>query len=421
MSAKEEILLKEISEFLHGYLKAGKVTINSFFSKVNVNIQNLEQLLTIRFLLKEETMDFVRDLPILLKRFKTTTTMKRETHSGEIRGQIDWEHTIKDRLARNYKDKTIYATNESTRTYNIPENLVLKELLGLLYSILYKDSYVQGFEKAKWFVEWQKLKGNIAQAYKKNIYLQRVEHVAVSDRIIRKTLQHRNQLYRDAAKLLLVYRKLMNRQFHEEDIIELLRETFIEPGNQDVLFELYWVVQVIKQNSNDCRLHLLDGSQNKVASWEDESQVFHIYHDSTGSNSIAFKIEANEIADSQNPYLQQKFNAFSISNQYAKAIFGRNPTNIVWRGRPDFLLEVFDKKKNELVTLTIGEVKNTSKVDYAITGMEELLDYIYLVKNRKWDYLFGSDVKVNGLLCVGDVPIPGNTNMELVQVVKRRF
>ncbi len=41
MSRKEEEMLEEISGFLHGYLKAGNVRINSFLSKTNVNISNL--------------------------------------------------------------------------------------------------------------------------------------------------------------------------------------------------------------------------------------------------------------------------------------------------------------------------------------------------------------------------------------------
>lgn len=67
MSVKEEELLEEISGFLHGYLKAGKVKINSFLSKVNLNISNLEQLLTIRFLLKEKTIVFVKGAASTIK------------------------------------------------------------------------------------------------------------------------------------------------------------------------------------------------------------------------------------------------------------------------------------------------------------------------------------------------------------------
>ncbi len=408
MKLKEEELLEEISGFLHGYLKGGKVRITSFLSKMNVNISHLEQLLTIRFILKENTIAFAKELPILLKRFKTTTVMQSETHFNEVKGQIDWSQTTKERLARNYKDKTILTTNESIRSYNIPENLVLKELLGILYNILYKDNYIKGFESREWFSEWQELKGNIAHAYKKNIYIQRIEHVQVSDRIIIKTMSHRNKLYRNAAKLLLLYRKLINGNYSKEDIEIVLRETFIASDNLDVLFELYWIVQLIKKNTEESKLHLMDGSQNMVASWENNCKLYNLYHDSTGSNQLQFRVQTDEISESNNLFLKQKFQSATNSNLLVAQFFGHNQSNNLWRGRPDFLLEVYDKETGGLKKVVIGEVKNTSKMEYAITGLKELLDYVHFVKDAKGDYLLGSSVIIEGMLCLGDVPIVEN-------------
>jgi hypothetical protein len=420
MSVKEEEMLEEISGFIHGYLKAGKVRINSFFSKINVNISNLEQLLTIRFLLKEDTKDFVKNLPMLLKRIKTTTVAQNETNIGEVRGQIDWGQTTKERLARNHKDRTIFSINESIRSYSTPENIVLKQLLSVFYKILFQDSYIKGFEKAVWFSEWQQLKVNIEQAFKNNIYLQRVNQMHVTDRVIQKTLNNRNRLYQEAAKLLMSYRKIINGQFNKEDIKSLLRETFIAPENIDVLFELYWIVQIIKQNTNKSQLYLMDGHQNKVATWEDDSYTYHLYHDSTGSNSVTFTIPSSEIVNSTHPYLQQKYKSLVTTKKLAHDLFARNLTSHLWRGRPDFLIEVYEKSTNKLIELTIGEVKNTSRVDYAITGLEELLDYVYLVKGRKGNYLLDSEVSVKGILCVDEVELNNKDEFGLVRVAVRK-
>ncbi|MGD6961521.1 hypothetical protein ACQCVB_04885 [Fictibacillus phosphorivorans] len=418
MSGVEEELLEEISGFLHGYLKAGKVRINSFISKINANISNLEQLLTIRFLLKADTIEFVKELPQLLKQFKTTTAIKNDTNIGEVRGQIDWSQTTKERLAINYKDKTIFSTNESSRSYNIPENLVLKELLGLLYNVLYKDAYIKGFEKKEWFSIWQDLKGNVSYSVKKNIYLQRVDDRNVSERVIQKTLNHRNKLYSKAAKLLLSYRNLINGKYNAEDIKKILQETFIAPENVDVLFELYWIIQLIKKNTEESQLYLMDGSQNMVASWGKDTFLYRLYHDSNGSNGINFRISASEIAESNNPYLRNKYKSFTTLNTLINEFFSRKSTNYIWSGRPDFLLEVYDKNTNQLLKLIIGEVKNTSRTDYAITGLEELLDYIHFVRNQKGEYLLKSLVSVRGILCVGDVTFLDGSS-ELVNIVKR--
>ncbi|MGP4039020.1 hypothetical protein ACTWP4_03785 [Gracilibacillus sp. D59] len=418
MSGKEDEILEEISGYLHGYLKSGNVRIHSFLSKMNVNISNLQQLLTIRFLLLSETKHFVKRLPFLLKHFKTTTVTHKETNMGEVKGQIDWSETMKSRLARNYKDRTIFTTNESVRSYDTPENLVLKELLGILYKLLFKDSYLKGFEKAAWFSGWQELKSNIEYAFKHNVYLQRVNQAYVSDRTVQKTLNHRNKLYREAARLLLSYRKITHGQYNQDDLKILLRETFIAPENQDVLFELYWIIKIIKQHTDKSQLHLMDGGQNKVATWEDASHIHHLYHDSTGSDSVIFHVPISEIEGSQHPYLQQKYQSLETTKGLAKNIFGRNITSNLWQGRPDFLIETYERSTNKLTQLTIGEVKNTSRIEYATTGLEELVEYLYLVKDRKGRYLLSSEVNVQGVLCLDQVEFD-DSDFGMVEVLSR--
>ena len=49
-----EEMIEEVAGHLHGYLKSGTVRIESFYSKINSNIHNIEQLLIIRFLLKKK-------------------------------------------------------------------------------------------------------------------------------------------------------------------------------------------------------------------------------------------------------------------------------------------------------------------------------------------------------------------------------
>jgi len=414
MSVEEE-MLKEISGFIHGYLKAGKLRINSFLTKINTNLSNLEQLLKVRFLLKEETKHFVRNLPNLLQHFKTTTNLNKQLNRGEVRGAIDWAETIKERLKFNHKDWTLFSTSESLRTYQTDENLVLKELLEVLYKLLYQDEYVKTFEQREWFSDWQKIKGNVEQVLK-NVYLQRVGQSKVQQRMIEKTTNHRNPLYRNAAHLLAEYRKLMNGQYTNEDLINILRETFIAPKNKDVLFELYWIIQIIKHNTKESMLGILDGTQNLVAQWETDDYYYKIFHDSTGS--VIFNINAHEISNSTNSYLKQKYASIQAFTNLAERYFGQRKKEQLWQGRPDFLLEVYDKNDN-LVKLIIGEVKNTVNLDYAITGLRELIDYIHFVKDRSGDYLFGTEVRVQGILCLGDISFNTNTDMDLVKIVNR--
>src|SRR5699024_3971739 len=95
---KHEHIVKEVSEFLHTYLKAGYVKIDSFSKKIHHQIDRFEQLFVIRFLLHKETKRSAKELPTLIRNFKTTTTMKQQTNIAEVRGAIDWPKTTQKRM-----------------------------------------------------------------------------------------------------------------------------------------------------------------------------------------------------------------------------------------------------------------------------------------------------------------------------------
>ncbi|MDF2788618.1 MAG: hypothetical protein K0S80_1716 [Neobacillus sp.] len=156
---------------------------------------------------------------------------------------------------------------------------------------------------------------------------------------------------------MLFYRKLMNGLYSKEDIENVLRETFIAPDNVDVLFELYWIIQLIKKNTNESQLHLMDGSQNMVASWETEFYSYKLYHNSTESNEIQFSITTDEISENSNSFLKRKYRSFTTSNLFAHEFFGRTPTKFLWRGRPDFLLEVIIRKLTKSLNLLFGKLR----------------------------------------------------------------
>lgn len=402
MKRNPEELIEEISDILVVYLKSGKIGLNSFINKVHLNISQLEELLEIHFLLKEEVKTFVKELPILIRRFKTSTTVHNETQHGEVRGQINWSNTIKERLKINARDKTIFSVNERNRNYDIKENIVLKEFLHILHKILFQTIDVDHFEKFHWFEEWGDLKSIIDQVLRENIYLSRMSshRSNLSDRMIQETTKHRNPLYSGAANLLLLYRKLLAKSIDEELIKELLRETFVFPEQEDVLYELYWVVQLIKYHTENAEIQLLDSRNNLVASWQDEKFKYNIFHDSTGSKNIIFDVSLDEVKEHPHPYVSQKAQAIEVASQVSIENFGQSfDTKSFWNGRPDIVVEIFDKETNALRKVIIGEVKYTKSVEYTITGLRELLDYMKLVKDRNGTYLDGSDnVEVAGML-----------------------
>ncbi|GAA0453503.1 hypothetical protein [Alkalibacillus silvisoli] len=401
MKRNAEEMIEEISEFLVTYLKSGVVGINSFLNKTDLNISNMEQLLKVHFLLRDEVKQFVRDLPMLIRRFKTSTKVTQNTYHGEIRGQINWPGTIKERLRSNAKDKTIYSVNERDREFAIKENLVLLELLQVMNRLLFREIDSQYYMKYSWFKEWDTLKNTVRHTLQKNIYLSRVvqKQKPVTDRMILDTMKHRNPLYRQAAYILQQYRKVMSGDVDEAEVQELLKETFVFPQEEDVLFELYCVIKLIQHNSEHAEFQIMDGRQNMVAQWKDDQYVYKIYHDSIGSGHLQFNISIDEVKQVSHPFIDRKLESMEEANQVAEKLFGLSSDQTsYWSGRPDIIVEVFEQETGDLRKVIIGEVKYTNQVRYMVTGLRELIDYIKLAKVDNERYLSNSSIIVEGVL-----------------------
>ncbi|MYL35841.1 hypothetical protein GLW05_19910 [Pontibacillus yanchengensis] len=417
MKQSSEELIEEISDFLIIYLKSGKVELNSFIKKTHLQISKLEQLLQIHFLLKDEVKQFVRDLPTLIRRFKTSTKIKQDTYHGKIKGQINWPKTINERLAKNSRDKTIFAVNERNREYAIKENQVLLEVIQILYSILFKKIDSEFYKRYTWFQEWNTLMPMVSEIFTKNVYLSRVrmEQTKVTDRMIIDTLKHRNPLYRNAAFILQQYRKVLSGDMNQQDIQQLLRETFVYPEEEDVLFELYWVIKLIEQNANNVHLQVIDGRNNLVAYWDDDEYLYKVYHDSTGSKQIKFNIKTDEISLYKHPFISRKLSSLTKAESLASNFFGKSFDSFTyWSGRPDVLVEKYEKETNKLNEIIIGEVKHTSSVDYAITGLRELVDYVTLIKDNNNKYLDQNEgIEVKGILFTDRINIKKSNEIYL--------
>ena len=116
MKTKKEILIKEISGDLVNYLKLGYLSINSFLDKINLEIENIEDLLKIHFLLLEDVRNYILALPNLLRRLRVSTNLEEEITNEKLNGSINWQNTLKERLKRNYKDKTLFSQTKEIDT-----------------------------------------------------------------------------------------------------------------------------------------------------------------------------------------------------------------------------------------------------------------------------------------------------------------
>jgi hypothetical protein len=413
MKVPKENLLNEISDDLNQFLKYGDLSPFTREIDPNLNIDNLNKLLRIHFVLtkgnhvdRSGVIDFVERLPQRLRRIKTTTQKETELFEGKVRGRIAWSDTISERYKKNPKEKKSFICEKKEKKYNIAENLVLKRLLQIIHTIIHSDLKVAFKEQYKWLNEWidgKELKNTLTRLFLRNVYLKRIDiaKITVTDRMINRAMKSRNVLYREAAELLGRYNKLMAHEIDPSEAKELLRNTFIKPDKADVLFELYWTIKIIKlfRTPEDPKFNLIEPeSKNIIAIWEKDGHEYKIYHDSTGS--FEFKEKADEIIlklEDKDNFLGRELKVLKTMEQLTGL-----KTDSLWGGRPDILLEKYDNKK-ELISIFIGEVKYTQSKDYAIQGLKQLLEYMALIKQKRkyfepYESLFKGVGKIKGCL-----------------------
>jgi hypothetical protein len=411
MKTKPKELLDEIGDDFCNYLNRG-LNPKSFTAKVepSLNIPNLQRLLDIHFLISDKVQAFVEQLPRRMRRISTSTSSEKETTRGEIRGRISWNDTVKHRYSTNPDDNSTYVCDRRERDYNTDENRVLKTLLKHLNRILDENETLVETDDLEWFEDWTgdgELLSTFRDTWRRNIHLRNIHirDVTVTSRMITTARNSRKALYREAGKLLTRYRQLKNHNVDPEHAHKLLKDTFIKPNRDEVLFELYWVVRLIRHYSNrddvsDLNFRLIEPGTNKIATWNDPDHEYHLYHNSTGSFRLhetfdRERVQLNKLPDG---YL---YRTGQVIDKFEQLTDRKQDT--LWGGRPDLLVEKYrhkqDKDNDMPDQVIIGEVKYTDRDEYAMQGLRELLEYMAFLRTQSEKYYTDQD----GVLDTPDV------------------
>lgn len=432
MKATPEQLLEEIAPDFSTYLRSGNLyNLTSFSQKVDpsLNINDIRKLLRIHFVLTQRdddhdvgVIDFIEQLSQRVRRIKTTVKRETEGLSGEVKGRVRWKETLEQRINRNPVDHTWFICDRGARDYDIPENLVFKNLLQIIHGIIYDELALAFENEYGWLRQWTKdkeLRNTLTNIFLRNVYLRRIDltNIEVTERMICRASCSRLPLYRDAASLLSRYNRLMNYELDKTEAKELLNNTFIQPEATSVLFELYWALKIIKQyeKSSNVTFQLLEPGNQMVAKWEDSDFKYVIYHDSTGNFQFNESTQGlSELLTSKDNYLGREIKVLDKLEQLVGIPQG------LWGGRPDILLEKYTKD-DHLDSILIGEVKYTDDRAYAIQGLKELLEYMALIREHgayieDYSRLFGKLRKVKGCLFIDSVarPLQGDNEVQVV-------
>lgn len=350
-----DLLLEEIKEFLHLYFFKGSISNNpnkQIEDLFDLSKDDLDKLKAIHFLLSDEVKNLVEIMPTLMRNLSHSTRKETEEFRGQIKGQIDWNKTLKERMSQGFDDKSLFICQPPSKYYDLEENQLLKFLLNKIISL--KNNFVDFIALTELDVEkidssdWQKKVSNIYQIAKKTlkkVYFDDITSIkVVKSKHLRKTYKNRNQLYHRVAKAYILYEDLfvLEDKFVLRDLVE---NRLIKAADPDKLYEIYVFFNLIKALPESKDLSLLySGNDYSVKSQIGDVGIT-VYYQKTPQ------------------YLREESEYLEILDNYEinKSVKS-----------PDVIMEF---EKNDDVYYRLVEVKNSSQTEYVRESLYKVMGY----------------------------------------------
>jgi len=417
-----EELIDNLTGSILGYIYKSGVFPNKKISRIlkpkelAERFDEFENLIDLHFILRKDVVTFVSELPNHLRSIKTQTKNISKTTRGMTEGNINWGKTIKRRYSRNPKDNTLFVCDNRTENYDIPENLVLKKLLSIIYNTILESEDLFD-ENPPWLIDrWKKSKENIEEMkviFERNVHINRIkepEEYEPTQRMLFSAKNSRNKVYREAARLLDSRNRIHNKD--KDELKKLLQNTALIPKDDETLLEMYVLFQFMLKlfdiyQDREVEFKEIKTGKEEVGRFLGEKEV-EIYHNKSAKNrNISFKPNIDE-KDYQELSRTEKVQkrAFKIMNDYFDSGFSN------YTGRPDvIMLEIIDKEENEYRYL-ITEVKNSTNKDTIRSGIKETLEYLAFLKveNEDEEFVYQDDDELgcfgkecNGILVIQDL------------------
>ena len=350
-----DLILEEIKEFLHLYFFKGSISNNpnkQIEDLFDLSKDDLDTLKAIHFLLSDEVKNLVEIIPTLMRNLSHSTRKETEEFKSQIKGRIDWNKTLKERMSQGFDDKSLFICQPPSKYYDLEENQLLKFLLNKIISL--KNNFVDFIALTEFDVEkidssdWQKKVSNIYQIAKKTlkkVYFDDITSIKiVKSKHLRKTYKNRNQLYHRVAKAYILYEDLfvLEDKFVLRDLVE---NRLIKAADPDKLYEIYVFFNLIKALPESKDLSLLySGNDYSVKSQIGDVGIT-VYYQKTPQN-LRKESEYLEILDN-----------YEI-NKSVKS--------------PDVIIEF---EKNDDVYYRLVEVKNSSQSEYVRESLYKVMGY----------------------------------------------
>lgn len=410
-------LLDELTADVLAYVMHGSLPERPFVEEIrptglDERFDDFDSLVGLHFVLRSDIVGFVERLPTRLRAAQTRTETVRSRGRGQADGRIDWPATVRERRTRVPGDRSLFIRTDRTEDYDIPENIVLKRLLAVVYDVI-RDCEEQLRFEYEWVTDrWREnleLVDRLIEIVERSVHVTRIREPSSyepTERMLRTAEQARTPLYREAAELLREYEAA--RRGEPAAIRKLLDETAITPDDDETLLELFVLLKHVRAieelRDEEFQLRTVESGTQEVAAMGTEDGEIVLYHDRSGRDrGLSFVREASGAQTDELGRAERiKREAQAVSNRYFEG------EQVVRRsGRPDVIvLEVrSDQSREYLVT----EVKNSSRTETVHQGIEETLEYLAFLRDDG-EFVFDENAPFgsgwNGLLVTQDLDAP---------------
>ena len=425
-------LVKGCKEELVTYLKRGRINESQLGEALDfsgTSIGSFSRVKKVHFVLSDPVLKFVDMLPERVRRINKESSRSSIISHGKIEGKVDWGKTTKLRHSDYYGDSSVFACETASQEYDIPENLVLKKVLGIIYDVVTEE--IEGREST-WKVEtWGEEKmQDIKSIFDRNVHVNRIRNhhdIELRPRDLSAARKSRSPLYYNAYDLYDMYESLMSNNL-EGEAEDILRETLVRPNRVSVLYELFAVFRVIEalqaqERYSSLSLQPIERASDEIAVMENEDYRVKVFHDETGNLSFHIPVDEIEDVEEENEYLRRYVEVLDEHEDLLDRFLDKGSEKSLYQGRPDIIVEILNSQEGVLEEVILGEVKYTDRELTFSDGLKQLLEYMKYAKpdgnvpvgEQEWDedgFLDDAGCDVSGVLIADGVKAGGQDDIE---------
>lgn len=222
-------------------------TKDLLFEFNDLSTEHQKLLLYTYYILNPNTQKFISYLRKYRTDISISTKKYQENHYGTVKGSINWNLTIKERLSYGGLSNPLFVCNPTKKQFDLPENILLKyylmKLKSLITYVLKKSKEVKNDDS------WIKILKSSLSEINSTLNMSILSTVSNVDKINFNTVKNLKHSKKTHYKLLLNSYLLYDKVFIKKDEISkkllFLENTLINLDN-DKLYEIYILFTIFK-------------------------------------------------------------------------------------------------------------------------------------------------------------------------------